>query len=92
MSKCIYCGCNEDHPVDGTAFFVNKNRTICASCAMVMEVKFENRITGVKAVIIAYKGVPSPFSNKEVRIKYGNDTIFEITLMDFLANYNEVKS
>lgn len=94
MSKCIYCGCDEDKPVDGKAFFVNKDKTICASCAMIVKVKFENRITGVNAIITGYKGVAGSIfnHNKEVRIKCGNDKTFEITLMDFLANYNEVRS
>lgn len=90
MDKCRVCGCTEEKPVDRTAFFVNKSRNLCASCAMGNKIVFENKITGVNAIIIAYRGTPNPYSKQEVRIKYGREKTLELTLMDFLSYYTEL--
>lgn len=94
MSKCRFCTnhSTKDSNNNVRFMFVNCDNTICADCAINNEVQFENRVTGKKAIIIAAQSNQFVPGGQLVRINYNNEKIFEITRMDFEANYIEVKA
>ena len=92
MSTCKICKCSDLCACKGGCFWVNRDNTICSSCAVKNEIVFENRITGKKAIIIAAHINEFAPGGLAVRIKYNEEKIFEIGLMDFMYHYNEVQS
>lgn len=93
MSKCRFCNHSTKDPNNNVRFmFINPDNTLCAFCAISNNVQFENRVTGKKAIIISAQSNRYIPGGQLVIINYNNEKVFEITRMDFEANYIEVKA
>lgn len=91
MQYCKYCKCSDFHACKGGCFWVNKEKTICSSCAVVNKIVFKNNVSGAHAIII--DAIYDPYGmTAEVKIMYDDEKIFNISLFDFMYHYTEVTS
>ncbi|HOI86190.1 MAG TPA: hypothetical protein PLP48_08965 [Acholeplasmataceae bacterium] len=90
MNRCKLCGCTDLYACKGGCFWVDKEKTICSSCAIINEVKFKNVVNGAIATIID-ANYESYGMSATVTINYEDKRKFTISLFDFLYHYQEVK-
>lgn len=90
-TKCKLCGCTDLCACKGGCFWVDKDNTICSSCAVLHEVKFKNTVNGAIATIIeaTYEDYGMSAS---ITIRYEDKKVFTISLFDFMYHYQEVQS
>ena len=94
MSTCKVCGCTDERACQGGCFWVDKQETICSSCA-INNITFENKITGKHIKVIATQNNPYAQNGLQLRVElpatpYEKAKSHDVTLLDFKAYYKEV--
>lgn len=90
-TKCKYCGCDDLHACKGGCFWVDENKTVCSSCAVINEVVFINKINKSKAKIIE-ANYDSYGMTTSLTVSTDYAVIFTISLFDFMDMFTEVSS
>jgi len=88
MATCKFCGCTEYCACKGGCFWVNREQTICSSCAIRHGTRFINRVSDAIVRIIS-ANIDEDMS-PTVTIEYEDSKRFTITALDFMYHYSEV--
>lgn len=89
-TKCKYCGCDDLHACKGGCFWVDKEKTICSSCAVEKKATFINKKNESKAII-----TEAFYCNLDVlavTVKYENGRCHSFILSAFVDMFTEVQS
>lgn len=90
MNVCKFCKCDDLHACKGGCFWVDKNKTICSTCAVTNKVVFVNNITKSKAIIV--EAFVCNLDMLAVTFKYESGGVYSYHLSAFMDRFSEVQS
>lgn len=88
--KCKHCGCDDFRSCIGGCFWVDKNHTICSTCAVNNKVVFVNKKNG--STVIITEAFYSNLDTLAVTVKYQDGRVFSYHLSAFMDVFTEVRS